>query len=242
MKKSISAIIAGLVFSVLMMSCASNNITLPEQSPMAIVSVSSNFSVPYDEEREEDYQDLDGIITKGLSTMAGKNNPEVYAAKDRADLGGERFTYLMQENAGVEFIPKETVIESETYSKILQGLLALSETKIRATDYKSVDEFGAKKARLFMSEIGAKSLVFLDYTFNKVVADGTKLNGKLAAQVTLTVSIYNERGKLVLNDTFKAQSSDTVEIYKLGYDKDELVALFPDVIDQVINKFIVKYM
>ncbi len=43
-------------------------------------------------------------------------------------------------------------------------------------------------------------------------------------------------------DTFTADSSQLVEILKTNYDKDALVELFPEIIDLVINQFIVKYM
>ena len=46
---------------------------------------------------------------------------------------------------------------------------------------------------------------------------------------------------MILSDDFEVTSLETVHISMLDYDKDELVEMFPDLIDQLINQFIVKY-
>ena len=58
----------------------------------------------------------------------------------------------------------------------------------------------------------------------------------------MDVDIYDCRGHQKIMDTFTADSSQLVEILKTNYDKDALVELFPEIIDLVINQFIVKYM
>ena len=58
----------------------------------------------------------------------------------------------------------------------------------------------------------------------------------------MNVLMYNEDGKKVLEDEFTVISPESVEMRMTKYDKDEMVELFPSVIDQLINKFIVKYL
>lgn len=243
MNKSLSFMLSGITLATIMFtSCGSTSVILPEHSPFAVVTVSGSQTVSYLEEKDDDYKDLDGILTKGINNSIGQNNPEIATAQDRLDLAAQRFETLMQENGGLEVISKDVVINSPTYSTISEGIFKYTDTRIRANDYKSIDELGSKKSRLLMSETGSKSLVYLDFTFNKIIADGSKLQGKLAAGVTLNVSVYNDKGKNIIEDTFTASSTDTVEIYHLGYDKEELLSFMPDLIDLVINQFIVKYM
>ena len=93
-----------------------------------------------------------------------------------------------------------------------------------------------------MNEIGADSMISADFKFNKIIAEGTKFKGQVAAVVTATFNLYDSRGKNVIQDTIEVQSQQTVEIDFLNYDKQALVDLFPELVDQAINTFIVKNM
>lgn len=58
----------------------------------------------------------------------------------------------------------------------------------------------------------------------------------------MSVLVYNAEGKRVIQDDFTVISDGDVPMRMTKYDKDAMVELFPGVIDQLINLFIVKYL
>ncbi len=79
--------------------------------------------------------------------------------------------------------------------------------------------------------------------FKKYIkGNGDNLKADLGAMGTMNVIMYNSNGKKVIDDQFTVISNESVEMYLTKYDKDAMVELFPDVIDQLINRFIVKYL
>ena len=232
------AFLSNLLFS----GCISNNIRLTEGQPFAILSVRGNLNVPWLEERDEDYKDLDGVLTNAINKTFGKNNPEILTSQDRINYAAEQFAYLLETNGGIEVISKDKVINSRPYKEITPSIFSFGDTLVYADDYKKIDELAAKKTRFLLSEVNGKSTVFLTFTFNKVLVEGSKLKGQIAAHVTMNIDIYDQRGRQQVMDSFSVQSDNLLEIYKTNYDKDELVDCFPEIIDLVINQFIVKYM
>lgn len=232
------ALSGALVFS----GCISNDIRLSEGQPFAVLSVRGNMNVPWLEERDDDYKDLDGMLTNAINKTFGKNNPEILTGQDRINYAADQFAYLLETNAGVEVISKEKVVGSSQYKAIVPSIFSFGDTLIYADDYKKIDELASKKTKFLLSEINGKSTVFLTFTFNKVLVEGSKLKGQVAANVTMNIDIYDQRGRQQVMDSFTAQSDTLLEIDKTNYDKDALVDCFPEIIDLVINQFIVKYM
>lgn len=243
MKKSFLLLSIAAGISVFLTGCASTNFSISESGPFAIMSVSSNISVPYysDETRDDEYGTEEGLLGNALTKFLEKNNPEILTALDRVDLCDSEIKRLMEENAGVSFIEKETVLDCEHYRKLMEGLTGYTDVYLRADGYKSIDSIGSKNARLIMSETGAKNLIFAHFVFKKKIVKGSKLSGDICAYASANFSVYDEKGKMILSDDFEVTSLETVHISMLDYDKDALVEMFPDLIDQLINQFIVKY-
>ena len=247
MLKKITEKAAFFVFlPVLFASCASAKFSLSESaSPIAILGVSGNTHVPYysEEVREDEYGEEDGLLSNALNNFLGKNNPEILTAADRVEYAEEAFRRLVPEATGVEIVPKEVVLNSPTFESIgKNSVLSYIDVKIRGEGYKTMDDIGSKKARLIMKETGAKSIVFLDFTFKKYIkGDGHNLKADLGAMGIMNVLLFNEDGKRVFEDEFTVISPESVEMRMTKYDKDAMVELFPSVIDQLINQFIVKY-
>lgn len=247
MKKYLISVLFAVAFLPFFGSCASTNYSLLESaSPMAVLGVSGNTHVPYysSEVRDDEFGEEDGLISNAVNAFFGKNNPEILTAADRVDFAEDAFRRLMMENAGVEVVDKKIVMNSPTFAGIgKNSVLAFTDVKIRGKGYKFMDDIGSKKARLIMAETGAKSLVFMSFTFKKMIlGDGTNFKGDLAARGDMNILVYNDQGKKVIEDNFTVISANTTELYMTKYDKEAIVEMFPDVIEQLINKFIVKYL
>ncbi len=229
-------------FLTLLYSCSSAKVSLYQNSPIVLLTVCSNSSVPWDEDRDEEYQDLDGLITKGINSVLGKNNPEIQSIQERLDYAQSSFENLLFNNAQIEVIQKKDLITSQSYQELKPDLFGFASSKSFGEGYKKIEELNSLSARKLLKELNAKSYVVLDFNFNKKIIDGSKLKGRVSASIKMNVDFYNERGKNILSETFYAISEDSIEIEKMYYDKEELVNQFPELIDLVINQFIVKYL
>ena len=225
-----------------LLGCGSTKVNVSECGSIVVFSVTGSMSVPYIEEKDDEYKDMDGLLTKSANAIFSRDNPEIAGARDRVDFCVDELQLLFEETAGLRVVPKETLLESETYKNMSAGILGYLETEVYATGYKMINEIGSKRARILMSEIGADSMISADFKFNKIITEGTELKGRIAAVVTATFNLYDSRGKNVIQDTIEVQSQQTVEIDFLNYDKQALVDLFPELVDQAINTFIVKNM
>ncbi len=227
--------------------CASTKYSLAESaSPMAILGVAGNTHVPYysEEVREDEYGEEDGLLSNAINGFLGRNNPEIQTAADRVAYAENAFRRIVPEATGIEVLPKETVLASPTYDDIgKNSILSYVDVKIRGDGYKFMDDIGSKKARLIAAETGASSFVFLDFTFKKYIkGSGDNLNADLGAMGIMSVIVFDKTGKKVIHDDFTVISDKSVEMRWTKYDKDEMVELFPDVIDQLISRFVVKYL
>lgn len=244
MKKSSFLILVATVVAIFSSCASSKVITLSEHSPVAVINLTSNHSIPYysDETPDDEYGEDEGILGVSVSKFLYKESPELLTAPDRLDYAEEYLVKALEEIGGCEVVEKDTVINAEMYSKIGVNPLAKIGTKIYGEGYTPFYNIGAKKARLLMNEIGAKSLIMAEFKFQKTLVKGTKLSGQLGGRAELEIKVFNEKGKNIIMNTYTATSFDTIEIRKLNYDKDELVELFPPLIENLINQFVLEFV
>jgi len=244
MKKIINFLTASAGMLFLFAGCSSTPFMVQDMGSVAIISISSNMNVPYelDQVRDDEYGTEEGMVSNAVNGFFGKNNPEILCGPDRLTYADESLRRLLSENAGVQVIDKETVLNSDTYSAIGEGILGYTDVKIRGDGYKSLDYLATKKTRMLCKEIGATNTMFVNFTFKKKLVHGNKISGDVAATAKMEISVFNSEGKDILWDEFYTTSLKTVEVSKWDYDKDELTEMFPELIDILINQFIVKYM
>lgn len=240
---SMLSILAGLA-ALAAFSCSSSNLSISDSGPVALISVVGNASAPWidPELTDDENEDVNGLLSTAVNKLLDGSNPEILTAESRLDYAEETFRLHLAEFAGVEVLGREDVVESDAYKKLKKSYFnALVATK-NADGYKDLTTFGAKNARILMREIGAKSLVRLEFEFRKEISRGDKWNGEVRAVVNMSANLMNERGKTVLNRQYSVRSSETVHIDSLKYDRDAFVELFPEIIDESIDKFIVDCM
>ncbi len=227
--------------------CASTHVALADMAPVAVVTVTANRTLPWLEKEEasnngDAVDDADGLLSYAANKLLGKNNVEILTDQDRVDWAAESLNRLLEETGGLEVVSPEKVVSSKTYTESRENILNYMVALVSAGDYKNFMSIGAKKARLFMDDIGAKSLVMANFTFQKSCASGNKWTGEIAASVTMEIRLLDSRGKEVLNRTYRAISGETVPMRNRSYDKEALIELFPDTIDVAVNKFIMDCM
>ena len=247
MKKSVSvaSLIAAAVF--LFASCASSQITLSEKSPMAVISVIGNSYIPWvDEEAEasgDDNDSSESMINGLINTMLGSQNPEVQTAVDRVDYAEESFRSIVSELTETQFLEKSDVVNNEVYKMLSESFYNTLAPTVKATNYKDFTIIGAKKAPFLMDSVGAKSLAIIDFTFKKERIDETKSQKFIGGVVIFKVKILDEEGREIINRVYTEKTTSKIKRYSsTDYDKNALIDLFPEAIDNAIRKFALEFI
>ena len=186
MKKKSPIIGFACVAALLLLSgCASTkSISLAGKSPMAVISVIGTNLVSWQEQTQNDNDETlstDGAFNALLNKAIDSKNPEIATAVDRLDYADESFRRIMSETAGLQILDKSKVVDTDIYEYTRGSFYNSLSDSVCATGYKDMTVIGAKKARMLESELGAKSLASMDFSFKKTVIKGNRQNGKLAA-------------------------------------------------------------
>lgn len=240
MKKALFSI-AALGISLFFVSCGTQ-INLADYSKTAITTVEGN-QIVYKTNDFYEVKDEDkfGFLTTQLNTKINGSNPEIETAQDRVVYAEESLKRILEEINGLEFVEKDTVINSSKYKTDTLGFIDLTSANILAEGYKKgMSKPGKKSAKSLMKDIEANSLLSAVFEFDK-----RQTTNKVFAVAKMRVKFFDNKGKLIINKEYIAESENFIETetgIDATYDKDELVALFPEATDAVITKFAMDFI
>ena len=242
-KRTFYALFISTLFS-LVTSCASvSKVNLVEYSPVAIVTVYANTGLPwYEEDRSSKYktqQNGDGLVTGVINRAIDSKNPEYTLTQNRIDQAAASLTTALKRN-GISVISPLSNPESSFYKKNSSASGGVfSGTTAAATGYYMHTNASKALAKKISKETGAQSLIYASLSFlkEKVSDDGLHIKG-LTPRVSLKVFASDASGKIILNSEYKSNCREWVS-YRTGdvYDKEELCALIPSCINDVVYQF-----
>lgn len=240
-KRSVFLILAaGAVFCFL--GCASNNFSFTDMSPVAISGVEGSPSVFLVDENYITDEDAGGIISNTVNKLLYADDPEIYSAQDRVDFAEQYLRQALESIANVKTLEKEEIVNNKTY-KLNVNPFSVANTNAVASGYKKDSlTFGRKIARKIILETGASAIVSLYFEFDKKFTQ--KPGGKyVSAVIKMRANIMNQNGKLVVFDDFIEESSKTIKCDSgANYDREEFVQLYPEIIENAINRFVLEYV
>ena len=239
-KNFLSVCIASLAF--FFTCCVSTNKTdISDCSPAALISITGTKLVNWKSEKiydsDEDDTDNDGILNGLLNSSINKNSPEITTATDRLDYADESARKILPEFAGLQILDKQTVFSSEFYKAKGRAIMNSLEYKTKATGYKDISSIGGKAARILMREVNANSLIILDFSFKKKLADGTRKDGLIAGFTAMNVKFLDRTGKIIINKGYECYSDKKIKIQDGYYSQTELVELLKNNIDLCLTQF-----
>ncbi len=238
-------VLALFAFAAIFTACKSAPIALADHSPIAVITVVGNHSLPWKEDDDpnaDTEKGQDGTLTTLVNKLIGGNNIEFTSGQDRIDYAYDAFNSLLEEVGGYEVVPKETVQNSREYLNARENIFNVLEARVKATGTKDFMKAGSMRGRSFTKDMGAKSLIFAEFKFQKTNVRGNKWTGQVAASVTMRVRVLDENGKELIDREYSAVSPDALQISGRKYDKDRLVEMVNETIDLTINKFIMDYI
>ena len=210
--------------------------------PMGIVRVSSNTEIDW--HAEEDGNTLGGSLLGAVANavVSEAKDENVSNLLSRADLLVDQaeaaLRVSLEEVGTVTIADKESVLTSGAYDNVDDTLKFEHTNTLRAEGYKyfSPNDEKALASRL-RKEIGTKSLLYADFTFEKIMDSGVDKNGMMAVGVEMWIQMYNDEGDRIYAQGYRAQSDKTIPVVAGLYDPHDMMALFPPVIDEVCRDF-----
>ena len=234
-----------VVFSALFFaftSCASTKTDLSSYNPIAIMTVYSNNSVPWYDENNSNKQSDDGILTGAVNRAINKKNPVLETAQERIDVAAELLSRRMRAT-GLSVIDPSVLQDCTSYKNAGKNLFDYLGNTIPANGYDSLTSSSGKLNRAMCNETNAKSVLYVNFVFQKTyVKDGVHNKG-VAARVVMKVYGTSAEGKTIIHQEYSAVSNEYTPIVKSSqWNKEELCSYFPTVINTVITQFLNDYM
>lgn len=221
-------------------SCGSVQKIPQDSLPMAVFSMSSNTSVNWFDDgfNKDENIKTGGVLSDQLNKFIDKNNPEHFTAAQRLTLADQIFREKMQEIAGISVITPEEFLSSKIYDEQTVSAFKYIEAREFLEGYKKIQTMGRKKSRLLIQELGLGGMFRLDFKFEKRLVQGNNWNGKVTAVAEMKVYFIDKSGKENHPKVYTAVSPQKIEISGRKYDQQALVDLFPELIENMILKFI----
>ena len=223
-------------------SCKSIPADLKSYSPVAIMTVYSNPSVPWYNEKTNSETVDDGVLSGAVNRLINKKNPEVTTVQERIDEASEMLSSRMRDFE-LDVIDPQTLKDTPAYKNAGTDFLDYLGNAVPAAGYAALTSSNGKLNRMMCSETGAKSALYVNFRFQKVlVKDGVRDKG-VAARLVMTVFATNSNGKKILNKEYKAVSEEYTDLIKSSdWDREKLISFFPALENKLITEFLLDYV
>ncbi|MDR2019279.1 MAG: hypothetical protein LBQ14_00760 [Treponema sp.] len=218
---------------------------LSSHSPVNIVSVVSNYDINWDGEGPSLERSLATSTGAFVKRALQKNRQETRVRISKADeLINEADLTLrgIAADAGIAaFAGKDEVIAAQAYAGARINPRQDNEDTVAAEGYRFVyfrdKDFPGNMAR----ETGAGSLMFVTFSFTKVVASGVARNGTMRAKVEMNVRIVSAAGKTIFNRSLNLTSSEKIPVSGGYYEEPDLMQLFRSAISDICYEFVAQF-
>jgi hypothetical protein len=217
--------------------CASSKIEPASLDKMAVITIGGNSHLPwYEKVNGKETSAVQGVLSKAIDNIKNSDDPEIRESFNRLDYAEESLIRTFEEILGIGFVDKEEVVKNKNYRTMSEGLLSVMNTTITANGYKDVRSPDKYHMRKMSSELGANSFIVLNFEFFKKITKGSVLGGTGAPFIKMKVKLYNSEGKEIKYKTYYAEGAESIPVAGKRYDKEKLVSLYSDVIDQLMAK------
>ncbi|MBR4598990.1 MAG: hypothetical protein IKO39_02950 [Treponema sp.] len=239
MKKSFFALLGAIPF---LYGCASTPQNLKDFSPVAIMTVYSNPSVPWYDEKTNSESVEDGILSGAVNRLINKKNPEHEERQERINQASALLSEKMRE-FGLEVIDPTTNKDCSSYKEAGSGITDYLGNTVPAQGYEAITSSNGKRNRNMCRESGAKSVLYVNFRFQKVMAKEGVHNKGVAARLVMSVFGTDSSGKKIISKEYKAVSEGYADLIKSSnWDKEKVLSFYPDLEEQIITQFLTEFV
>jgi hypothetical protein len=210
----------------LLTGCATMKGDLSSYQPTAIVSVMSYGMINWEGEGDS----IDGVASDFIRENFFGKRTEGKVTTSSADELIEEAAAIMYDTlsySGIaSIVPPSDVLETPAYFRAETNTRAEAEGNVKPMAYKFINNADQDLAVSLAQEEGIKSTMYLDFTFNKKIANGIGKNGSMVAQVIMRVTLLDETGKKIYFKSHEYWSTNRTEVASGAYNEEELMGLF----------------
>ncbi|MDX9800781.1 MAG: hypothetical protein RBT69_05530 [Spirochaetia bacterium] len=201
-----------------------------EISPSGLISIMSNKDITWYGEKEESSSVLGYLINKKADEITGENAINLLSNAEKT------LRDALSKN-DVEVIDPFVIINSEIYLSAKEDILLKASGFVVPDGYRYLTNKDSGLVKKICHSTGIKSCLYIDFQFQKKKFSGMQKNAVARAYVTMNAVLLDSNGKIIFQNSYNASSKETFAIVGGIYNPDSLMSLFPDVINQVCEKF-----
>ena len=239
-------ILAFLLLPLLLTGCVSmgKKALLNQRDSIALVSVVSNADINWKDEDSIDPKTISALLNRSL------NRDQDRAMISNADelIGpAEKIFIDSMKGSVINLADKWKVLGSAAYkeAKINKYQLAREEDgkQVKPPEYSYVDYRDKNFPSVLAMETGIPRSMYIEFNFTKVMTTGAGKFGYCRANIDMTVTILDNRGKNIFKKTYTPISKETMRVSNGIYSQSELMTLFEagildacyDFLDDLVN-------
>ncbi len=216
--------------------------------PMAVVRVSADTDITwYNESNDKFGGSLLGAVANAVVNDA--KDEKVSTLLSRADLLVEQadkaLLASLREVGTIGILDKEALLATGAYADVDDSRDLMDTAFVTAEGYKffnNSSKTAEKLAGKLKGETGAKSQLHAHFAFEKIMDTGVEKTGSMGVSVELYVELINDEGDRIYSGYYWEQSNGTIPVVAGLYEPDEMIALFPPVIDRVCQDFAAEFI
>ncbi len=230
---------ASILCSIMLMvlSCKSVKFDLDVYSPIAILTVYSNPSLPWYDPQAKSSNAVDDSLPGTLLKKQNQENPELYTVQERIDSAYKTLADSLSDS-GINLIDSTSFTGGEEYQKAAKVFLSSLETDVPAEGLKVLDYINGKKYRQLAQSIGAEGIMLVEFNFYKQKLPVGMHDIFILARTTMNVYIYDAEGNKVFHKKYTAVSETGPQDDNGSYNKHELIAKYPETVESVVQSLV----
>jgi len=207
-----------------------------QKDPIALVSIASNWDIPWKGE--------DAIDPRTISPLAQRTlrlEPDKAIISNAEELINNAEGILrdtLTDGAKLNLADKQTVLNSQAYRNAAINRFQVNAKMVKPTDYQFIDYRDKNFPAALAAETGIQRSMFVEFSLNKVMATGAGKFGSCRADVGMTIQILDAQGKNLYKVTIALQSRDTTKVMNGLYSQNDLMNLFESAITDAGYEFL----
>ncbi|MCL2066064.1 MAG: hypothetical protein FWG99_01190 [Treponema sp.] len=209
-------------------------------APLALVTVVSNQDINWEGEktREEDF--ISGFIRNTLRLNRDASRVRISSADTMIDEADEILRKVIADARVFVLADKERITDSHAYWTSSRNA-NLPSGQIVAQGYRYLNHRDRQFAAQLSEENGVRSLLYVNFTFNKKMVSGFAKTGRCRALVKMRAVVVSPQGKTVFRYEIETRSSDRIDVKSGSYDEEEFMDLLREAIGEACYRFIWKF-
>lgn len=203
-------------------------------SPMGVIAVMAVNDITWYGEEKKSAGLLGNLVEKAVDKAIGENAEMLLPSSEKA-------LFEACKKNSVQMVDSSKILNAEEYRNAKEDKFTKGSGLIVPGGYRYVTNKDTVLLKQLVTTTGMKSGLYVNFNFQKVMKTGVSKNGVANACVTMNVVLVDANGKAIRQKSYYAASKDTFSIVAGAYKPDSLMALFPDAINQVCEKFAVDF-